>query len=202
MEKSDSQDPRRNITLRKLVACSAGQQARIREIRNQPGIRASMYTEHEISPEEHRKWLSTLTSDPRQIIFAVLDDQARALGIVSVNALDLLHQKSDWAFYLDETERGGLGAALEFNFIDHVFNHLKIEKLNCEVIETNAAVVKLHKRFGFVEEGFRRENIIKNGQRIGVHFLGLTRRDWTASRNDVGEKYEATLSRFSVTIED
>lgn len=52
------------------------------------------------------------------------------------------------------------------------------DKLNCEVIETNEAVVRLHVKFGFVEEGFRCENIVKNEQLIGVFFLGITRSDW------------------------
>ena len=53
-----------------------------------------------------------------------------------------------------------------------------VQKLNCEVIEGNNPVVKLHKKFLFKDEGFRRSNIIKGEKRIGVHFLGLTKEDW------------------------
>ena len=38
---------------------------------------------------------------------------------------------------------------LEFFVIDYVFNELKLSKLNCEVIEHNDAVVRLHEKFGF-----------------------------------------------------
>ena len=122
-------------------------------------------------------------------------------GVVSVNAIDRLHLKSDWAFYLDANVRGGLGAALEFGLINFVFQRVGLEKLNCEVIETNEAVVKLHKKFGFVEEGFRRENIIKNENRMGVFFLGLTRSDWEREKETVKNRYEKVINKFDLEIE-
>jgi len=161
-----------------------------------------MYTEHEIGLNEHLGWISRLKSDKKQIVFVVLNEQKNPIGVVSVNALDTLHQKADWAFYLDENERGGLGAALEYNLIEYVFNVLKLEKLNCEVIETNEAVVKLHKKFSFTEEGFRRENINKNGKRIGVYFLGLTKNDWLSNKTEIFEKYKSVIGKFSISIEE
>jgi UDP-4-amino-4,6-dideoxy-N-acetyl-beta-L-altrosamine N-acetyltransferase len=194
--------PIKRATLKALTACTLEQQTRLRDVRNQPGIRSSMYTDHEIGLNEHLAWISRLKSDKKQIVFAVLNEQQAPVGVVSVNDLDTLHRKADWAFYLDENERGGLGAALEFTLIDFVFGELKLEKLNCEVIETNEAVVRLHKKFGFVEEGFRRDNIEKNGRRIGVHFLGLTKADWLAHRAAVAEKYRAIIGKFSIRIEE
>jgi UDP-4-amino-4,6-dideoxy-N-acetyl-beta-L-altrosamine N-acetyltransferase len=192
----------KKITLKTLVSCSLEQQTQVREVRNQVGVRSSMYTEHEIGLNEHLGWISRLKSDKKQIVFAVLNEEQNPIGVVSVNALDALHKKADWAFYLDENERGGLGAALEYNLIEYVFNVLKLDKLNCEVIETNEAVVKLHKKFNFLEEGFRRENIGKNGKRIGVHFLGLTKSDWLLNRTAIFEKYKSVISKFSIHIEE
>jgi UDP-4-amino-4,6-dideoxy-N-acetyl-beta-L-altrosamine N-acetyltransferase len=160
-----------------------------------------MYTEHEIGLNEHLGWISRLKKDNKQIVFVVLNELQKAIGVVSVNALDSLHKKADWAFYLDENERGGLGAALEYNLLEFVFEKLKLEKLNCEVIETNEPVVRLHKKFAFIEEGFRRENIEKNDKRIGVYFLGLTKKDWLENRNKIFEKYKSTIIKFNISIE-
>ena len=62
-------------------------------------------------------------------------------------------------------------------------------------------VVKRHKSFGFVEEGFRRENIIKNGRRICVFFLGLTRSDWEKHKDQARILYEKAINRFDIEIE-
>ena len=159
-----------------------------------------MYTEHEIALDEHLSWIKSLESDRKQIVFVVLVDE-KISGVVSVNAIDTLHKKSDWAFYLDENVRGGLGAALEFRLLNFVFDDLMLEKLNCEVIETNKSVVKMHTKFGFVEEGLRRSNVEKNGSRIGVVFLGITKDEWLLKRDNVFEKYKSVIEKFSLSVE-
>ena len=189
-----------NIILREITKCTEEQKKAVREVRNQESVRKSMYTEHEIPLNEHLAWVERLKTDTRQIVFVVLVEGIVS-GVVSVNAIDRLHLKSDWAFYLDENVRGGLGAALEFRLINFVFNELGLEKLNCEVIETNEAVVKMHKKFGFIEEGFRRENIIKNNARIGVFFLGLTKSDWLKEREAINSRYEKVIEKFNLEIE-
>jgi UDP-4-amino-4,6-dideoxy-N-acetyl-beta-L-altrosamine N-acetyltransferase len=189
-----------NVVLREITRCNDEQKKAVRDVRNQETVRKSMYTEHEIPLNEHLAWVERLASDDRQIVFVVLVNDVVS-GVVSVNAIDRLHLKSDWAFYIDENARGGLGSALEFRLINFVFEHLGLDKLNCEVIETNDAVVRLHKKFGFLEEGFRRENVIKNGQRIGVFFLGLTKSDWENSKDDVLSRYERKIDKFNIEIE-
>ena len=93
------------------------------------------------------------------------------------------------------------GDTKRFKLINFVFDQLGLEKLNCEVIETNDSVVKLHKKFGFQEEGFRRENIVKNEQRIGVYFLGLTKSDWVVIKDTVLSQYGKVIDKFDIKIE-
>ncbi len=188
------------VLLREITKCTDEQKKSVRKVRNQDSIRKSMYTEQEIQLSEHLAWIEHLQNDNRQIVFVVLMDDVVS-GVVSVTAIDRLHLKSDWAFYLDGNVRGGLGAALEFGLINFVFQRLGLEKLNCEVIEINEAVVKLHKKFGFVEEGFRRENIIKNENRMGVFFLGLTKSDWEREKETVKNRYKKVIDKFDLEIE-
>jgi len=142
-----------------------------------------------------------LKVDARQIVFVVLESGQLPLGVVSVGALDRQHRRAEWAYYLTETARGGLGSVLEYAFLEFVFQRLGIEKLNCEVIQGNDAVVKLHQKFLFQEEGFRRSHILKQGQRLGVHLLGLTHEDWRAGRTALFERYHQVFERFQVSIQ-
>lgn len=188
------------VALRQINECTDEQKKAVREVRNEESVRKSMYTDHIISLDEHLKWIERIKNDERQIVFVVLVDE-NVSGVVSVNAIDMLHKKSDWAFYLGENSRGGLGAALEFGILNFVFSELEIEKLNCEVIETNESVVKMHKKFGFREEGFRRENIEKNGERIGVFFLGITKSEWVKEKGSIEKKHNKLLNKFDLKIE-
>ena len=169
-------------------------------IRNQLSVRRYMYTDHEITTAEHQNWLDQLKKSTTTRVFCILKE-ANPAGIVSFSGIDEKHKKCDWAFFLDENERGGLGAALEFAAINYVFSTMGLEKLNCEVLESNESVVKMHQKFGFEREGFRRSNIEKDGARIGVHLLGITRSEWSTQQDTVTSKYKKSLGRFSVIFE-
>jgi UDP-4-amino-4,6-dideoxy-N-acetyl-beta-L-altrosamine N-acetyltransferase len=189
-----------SINLRKINLCTTAQQKAILNIRNEPSVRNSMYTDHHISLDEHLNWVEILKNDKTQIVFIILVNDI-ASGVLSISALDLVHKKSDWAFYLTDKVRGGLGAALEFSLLNFAFDDLLLEKLNCEVLETNDVIVKLHKKFGFIEEGFKNSNIEKNGTRIGVYFLGITKDEWVSKRLYFQEKNKFMIEKFNIRIE-
>ena len=165
-----------------ILDLPADLQARIRHLRNQLDVRRFMYTSHEISEAEHTQWLRSLAGNPRQMVFVVLQSGAPS-GVVSLNAIDPLHKTADWAFYLDPSCQGkGLGSRIEFWLLEYAFAQAGLEKLNCEVLQTNSAVIKMHQKFGFTIEGVRRRNILKDGARIDVVLLGITKEEWQGQR--------------------
>lgn len=190
------------IRLVPLVRLETHTQMKIREIRNEPGVRRWMYTDHIIGANEHLQWISGLKDDETRLVFAVLGEDADTpLGMAGINALDRANRKADWAYYLTEQARGGLGAAVEYAIIEFAFDKLGLRKLNCEVIEDNEAVVKLHRKFLFEDEGLRRSQIEKDGSRVGVRLLGLTFEDWANGRAEVYANYQKVLQKFSIDIE-
>lgn len=189
------------ITLRLIEECSLEQQKEILNIRNQLSVRTSMYSDRLISLEEHMSWIKGLRLNERNFVFVVFSSIGKALGVVSLQNYEVNQKKSSWAFYLDEDVRGGIGAFIEFNFLDFSFIKLGLEKLNCEVIESNQSVIKLHKKFYFLEEGLRRSEIIKNDKRVGVILLGLLKEEWLSNRMLFISKYSAIFSRYSIAID-
>lgn len=147
-------------------------------IRNEPGVRSNMYTNHVIEPAEHLGWIERLKSSKDNVFFAVLHE-GEVVGGVSLSGINRQHKRADWAFYLSERCHGkGIGSALERTFIDMVFDKFDIDKLNCEVISFNQKVVEMHKRFGFKVEGTRRDHVIRDGQKYAAVLLGITRDEW------------------------
>lgn len=189
------------INLVLLTSLDTESQMKLREIRNEESVRKWMYTDHVIGVNEHLSWINQLKNDENQIVFVVISNEQTLLGAISISAIDRSHKKADWAYYLSQSARGGLGSTLEYFFINFIFDSFDIEKLNCEVIEGNDAVVKLHKKFLFQEEGFRRSNIIKNGISTGIHFLGLTREDWYSGKEALHKKYSSIFDKFSISIQ-
>ena len=170
------------LELEDLTAMTGQQHERVLQIRNQPEIRNNMYDDSLIGLEEHASWVNSLKCNDRAKHYAVILE-GEIIGCVSLSHISKTNKRADWAFYLDGAAQGkGLGSALEFKFMDRVFETVGLEKLNCEVMSTNAAVVRLHKKFGFVEEGLRRNHIIRDGHLVHAHLLGITKDEWAQSR--------------------
>jgi UDP-4-amino-4,6-dideoxy-N-acetyl-beta-L-altrosamine N-acetyltransferase len=188
------------INLIPLINTGMKSQIKLLAIRNEESIKKWMYSDHEIQLDEHLDWINQLKNTSNQLVFVIFDENEKPLGSVSLNQIDKLNKRTDWAFYLTKNSRGGLGSAIEYEFIKFVFNNMDILKLNCEVIEGNNSVIKLHKKFLFKDEGFRNSNIIKGEHRLGVHLLGLTKVDWISGEKIIFEKYKKVLQKFNISI--
>lgn len=183
MPLSIDDDRLKRIKLIPLIELSREDQRRILQIRNQRSVRDNMYTNHEISDVEHFRWVDSLRTTTQNRFFTVWEDN-EIVGGVSLNAINKANRRADWAFYLDERkQKRGLGSTLEFKFLDFVFIEENFQKLNCEVLEFNTAVIALHKRFGFREEGFRRNHILRDNKVIGAYLLGITKEEWMTRRD-------------------
>ena len=165
----------------------------VRTLRNLPEVREHMYTDHEISPAEHAAWLARLPGDNRNKVFVIGFDGETA-GIVQFNAMNRRHGTTEWGFYLGSDLKGsGIGSVIEFDALQYAFETEGFLKVNCEVLATNQAVIKLHLKFGFVQEGLFRRNVEKNGERVDVYRFGLFREEWLEAR----ERVKKVLSRIT-----
>jgi len=174
------------LEFKNILDCPDDLKLKVREWRNLEDVRKYMYTDRIIEHDEHIKWLDTLATNEKNRFFIVFFDD-KPIGAVSLNNINLDFKTTDWAFYIfDESARKkGVGAAIEMYFLDYVFTECGFEKLNCEVIASNEAVVKMHQKFGFKIEGVRRKNILKNDERIDVVLLGILKNEWLENRVNI-----------------
>jgi len=151
----------------------------VRTWRNSKEVAAYMYTEHEISMESQKKWFNKIDSD-RSCIYWIIEYEGKHLGLASITEINSNLSSCYWSFYLgDSSVRGaGLGAKIEFNVINYVFETLKLNKLRCEVFVTNDKVIKMHEKFGFRREAYYREHCIKNGEKLDVVGLAILQSEW------------------------
>jgi UDP-4-amino-4,6-dideoxy-N-acetyl-beta-L-altrosamine N-acetyltransferase len=175
----------------RLRPVTADDSARLMDWRNRPEVSAYMYTDHLISPDEHARWFEgALQAGDRR--YWIIEMDAEPVGLANLAGIDETRRRCEWAYYLAEPSvRGrGVGAAVEFTVIDHVFNGLKLHKLWCEVLLENEAVWRLHESFGFKREALFRDHVWKAGRFQDVVGLGLLADDWA----DVRETCAARLS--------
>lgn len=63
-------------------------------------------------------------------------------------------------------------------FLDRTFKNKDIHRVTAYVIEGLDTARNYCRKLGFKNEGFRRDACRKEGKLIGVHTLGITRKDW------------------------
>jgi UDP-4-amino-4,6-dideoxy-N-acetyl-beta-L-altrosamine N-acetyltransferase len=157
--------------------------------RNSPDVRAYMYTDHLIAPEEHAAWFAGIEGDESRRYWIVTSDET-PVGLVNLYDIDRANQRSAWAYYLaDPSVRGlGLGSYVEYWVLEFVFEGLKLAKLWCEVLASNEPVRKLHETFGFTVEARFRGHVIKAGEHVDVLGLGMLANDWREKRPAMAQR--------------
>ncbi len=151
--------------------------------RNSDWVRAYMYTDHVITMDEHRAWFARMQEDPKSV-YLVFEELGVPLGIVNFIQIDRENGKALWGFYLGpEHPPRGRGSIMEYLALDYAFETLKLRKLCGEVFAFNQHVLKLHRKFGFREEGCLRKHILKNGDYVDVIPISIFTDEWAACKD-------------------
>jgi UDP-4-amino-4,6-dideoxy-N-acetyl-beta-L-altrosamine N-acetyltransferase len=143
-----------------------------------------MYTNHEISAEEHRSWFESVSKDPTKEYF-VFELDGELCGVIGFVDIDIKSRTASWAFYSGDTTRRGLGSLMEVAALNYAFEILKIRKLSCEVLEFNEAVIKFHKKHGFNVEGVFVKQYFRDGRYFDIYRLAILGSDWSKCREEV-----------------
>jgi RimJ/RimL family protein N-acetyltransferase len=150
----------------------------IRGWRNQEPNRLVSINSHEIGADEHAAWWEKTRLDPTRRVL-VYERGGVPAGVV--NFFDLEETRGAWGFYLDaeglQARGETLSAWLEImrEAIDYAFDELRLAELHAEVLEHNAVVRQMNRRFRFVEGAPERREV--DGRTIAVIPIALRRED-------------------------
>lgn len=150
----------------------------VRAWRNHPDIRAFLFTRHEITPEEHRRWYEAATADPGRHLL-VYEEASQPLGFVSF-AATRSPSVADWGFYAAPGAARGTGGRLGTAALAYAFDVLRLHKVCAEVLAGNAASLRFHEKLGFRREGVLREQHFDGDCYQDVVRYGLLAAEWQA----------------------
>ncbi|WP_246485894.1 GNAT family N-acetyltransferase [Kribbella qitaiheensis] len=130
----------------------------IRILRNQEPNREVSINSHEISADEHAGWWAKTRVDPTRRVL-IYEREGVTAGVVNFFDLELDAEPRTgaWGFFLDTVglaERGEtLPAWIEVmkDATGYAFDELGLAELHGEVLEHNAVVRQMNRRFRFVE---------------------------------------------------
>lgn len=150
--------------------------------RNRPEVRAGMFTTHEIAPAEHAAWFARLIAKPKPFYF-IAEHLGRPVGVAGFTDCDEQNRRAEWSFHIGEYDAPrGAGSAMGALAIDAFFADGAFDKLCCSVLDGNDASLRMHRKLGFEEEGFRRRHVWRDGVACDVHEFALFADKWRAMR--------------------
>lgn len=144
--------------------------------RNHAEVRRYMFTQHEITLDEHRNWFANASLDPSRCLL-IVEEAGQAIGYVQFSKVED-GGVADWGFYARPDAPKGTGRKLGVMALNHAFGPLKLHKVCGQAIARNQASIAFHQRLGFVLEGVLRDQQRINGAYRSLHCFGLLSTEW------------------------
>ncbi|MCP3029962.1 UDP-4-amino-4,6-dideoxy-N-acetyl-beta-L-altrosamine N-acetyltransferase [Halobacillus sp. A1] len=146
--------------------------------RNSPVIKEAMYSDHEITMEEHLAWYKKIEEQKSVIAKLFIHDET-PLGLVNFSNIDTRNNKCMWGFYIgaDPAPRGA-GTALGILALDYIFDKKGFRKVCAEVLEANSRSLNFHKKMGFQEEGRFQKHVWKTERFMDVIPMRIFKDEW------------------------
>lgn len=156
----------------------------VRNWRNSEAVSKYMYTSEIITEEQQLKWFERISQDLSQKYWVIYKNDT-PIGLISLYSIKSEFKTCYWAYYIGNTEKSGagIGAKIEYKFLNIVFEEMNFNKLICEVFTFNETVIKLHEKFGFRREGYFRQHIFKDNQFYDVISMALFKSEWACIKD-------------------
>jgi UDP-4-amino-4,6-dideoxy-N-acetyl-beta-L-altrosamine N-acetyltransferase len=146
--------------------------------RNHPEVRRYMYSQHEISLDEHTRWFAKASQDPKRHLL-VFESDAVPLGFINIHEV-AAGGVADWGFYAAPDALQGTGRLLGQAALLYAFTEAGLHKLCGQALAYNERSISFHQNMGFKQEGILRQQHFNGQQYHDVVCFGLLASEWQA----------------------
>ena len=130
-----------------------------------------------LNMEKQKIWYKNLGEKHSYII--IESKSNTYLGTIGFNQLNRLHQKATWYVRLDSKYQGkGYGNEASKIFVNYEFNHMNINRLDCDCFDENPAAAANIKKLGFKQEGILKEFYFHEGKFKNIILFSLLKNDF------------------------
>jgi UDP-4-amino-4,6-dideoxy-N-acetyl-beta-L-altrosamine N-acetyltransferase len=129
--------------------------------------------------DEVKNWFDKTT--PKY--FTIWKDNER-IGYFRTSSYSELNRNITIGADLHESFRGKGYAFNAYKiFINKLFDEYDLNKISLEVLSTNVVAFGLYKKLGFVTEGIKRQDVLKNGIYVDSIIMSILRIEWKNLKN-------------------
>jgi UDP-4-amino-4,6-dideoxy-N-acetyl-beta-L-altrosamine N-acetyltransferase len=146
--------------------------------RNHEEVRRYMYTQHEISLEEHTRWFERASQDAGRHLL-VFENDTVPLGFINIHQI-APGGVADWGFYVAPDAPKGTGRQLGQAALHYAFSGEGLHKICGQALAYNERSIRFHLNLGFQQEGTLREQHFDGQHYHNVVCFGLLASEWQA----------------------
>ncbi|MFJ3044283.1 UDP-4-amino-4,6-dideoxy-N-acetyl-beta-L-altrosamine N-acetyltransferase [Herbaspirillum chlorophenolicum] len=147
--------------------------------RNQPHVRAGMFTQHEIAPDEHHSWFERSTNNVARRLL-IVERAGIPLGFVNFDGVEA-GGIATWGFYAAVGAPGGSGSVMGAAALSFIFSDTALHKVCGQVLGFNHASLRMHEKLGFRQEGLLRQQHRMGDTYHDIICFGLLREEWAGN---------------------
>lgn len=144
--------------------------------RNHPEIRRYMYSQHEITLEEHSQWFKRATQDGGRHLL-IFEADGMPLGFINISEA-APGGTADWGFYAAPEAPRGTGRKLGHAALRYAFTEACLQKLCGQALAYNQKSIEFHLSLGFTRERILRQQHFDGQHYHDVVCFGLLASEW------------------------
>jgi len=146
--------------------------------RNHPEVRRYMYTQHEITLDEHQRWFEHASTDlKKHLLIFEMNQPPKPMGFVNFNETGN-GGIADWGFYVAPEAPKRSGRQLGRAALNYAFAQLKLHKVCGQALAYNERSIQFHQSLGFQQEGMLHDQHFDGERYHHVIYFGLLSHEW------------------------
>lgn len=154
--------------------------------RNSFDVKKNLYTQEELTKEQHIWWLNykVSTGECAQFIIEISENIGTEtpvpIGTVFIKNIDYQNNKGEFGIFIGEPELRGRGYASQATkqILEHAFENLKLNRIYLTVFYDNAPAIKVYEKAGFEKEGLLKQDFLRYDGYCDVMCMGITVDMW------------------------
>ena len=171
-----------------LRAITEADTALIVRWRNQESVKKHLFSQEELTPEQHLQYLRTrvLTGQTAQFIIVVQETQ-EPIGTVFLKNIDTHAQKAEFGIFIgaDSARGKGCGQEAASLILRYGFERLHLHRIWLSVFSDNLPAIASYQKAGFLREGILRQDFKRDDGYVDVLVMGILIGEWSARNHQV-----------------
>ncbi|MFO7676543.1 MAG: GNAT family protein [bacterium] len=143
-----------------------------------------------VSSERERRWVEgkALADGPDTTLAVCIRETGKYIGNASLNEVDYVNRSGRCPVLIGDKSEWGKGLATEACLLIHrfAFRDRGLERIFAQVLENNAASLKMYEKCGYIREGLLRHAVYKNGRFQNLVALSVLRVEFDVVARKLG----------------